>query len=134
MAELDVSGLLADADFSDDFSVIRNVQVVDATGIATAQPQTYSTYGVVGPASGAQLQLLPDEQRTEAAIRVITPFPLTPPTETTEADLVAWQGRFYRVTLLNPYTNWGNGFSDATCTLTDYTLPAPLPPDPSTTD
>lgn len=125
MANLDVTELLADPDMANDFVVVRTGVVMSASGEAIETPQQFYTYGVVGPASGQTLQLLPDEARTTASIRVITPFRLVPATDTTEADMILWDQRYWRVTLLSPFNNWGEGFVDATCTLTSYTMPTP---------
>lgn len=132
MAELDVSQLINDADFADDIIVVRTAQMVDASGRVVEAPQQFFTYGSVSPASGQSLQLLPDEARTTATIQVITPFALQEATDTTEADMVQWRGRYYRVTLLSPFSNWGQGFTSATCTLTAFTLPTPDAPDTDT--
>lgn len=125
MALIDVSELMVDPDFADEIQIVRSIQSVDATGLAQRAQQTYDAIGVVQAGSGDQLELLPESQRTKSNMTVYTQFQLQEATDTTEADVVLWQGKSYRVMVTSQWTNWGGGYTQATCQLIDLLLSSP---------
>jgi hypothetical protein len=129
MALIDVNELLSDPDLSDTFQVMRSTLTVTQGGVSSVSSATYDAYGVVQPASGRELQLLPDSARTAGTIIVYTPFALQGVTDTTVPDIVIWDERNYRVTLTNPYTNYGAGYTQATCTLIELADETPDDPE-----
>lgn len=118
MAEIDVSDLLTDPDFVDTFDVIRRKETVVPGGRPTFDTTIFKdVVGSVQPASGRMLRQLPDAARVEGAIEVYTTFELAEQTKTTTADGLIWAGQQYIVTRLDPWQNFGNGYTHAVCTL-----------------
>jgi galactose-6-phosphate isomerase len=125
MPLLDVSEIIADADFSDDIVVIRSNRTVDAHGRTVDVPGSFNTYANVQPAPQSALQILPDNERVGSFISVVTPFRLIPLTDTTAPDQVQWSNRTYRVKMLRDWSTYGNGFVEAICELTSMTIDGP---------
>lgn len=124
MPDLDVTDLLADPDIAGSSIVItRAKRTVDtSSGRTVDAPYAISTYGSVQPASGAQLRQLPEEQRVEAHISVIVPVMLIPLSRTNAPDLISYHGQTYRVITANDYGDFGQGYWQAVCQLTDTVL------------
>jgi hypothetical protein len=87
-------------------------QTVDAPGY-------YYASGSVQPSPGRDLLQLPETERAGVFITVVTTFRLFPLTATTAPDQVVWQGKNYRVKHVNDWSEWGGGFVNAICELTD---------------
>lgn len=125
MALIDVSELLTDPDFVDDITVLRSVRSVNDVGRAVDTPGAYYTYGCVQPAKEVQLLQIPDLERAGSYISVVTPFRLLALTETTAPDQVVWNGKYYQVSVVRDWTNYGEGFVEAICQLTDLVTDGP---------
>jgi hypothetical protein len=125
MALIDTSELMSDPDFIDSFTVTRQQQTIDQHGRTVGSAILTTAYGSLQAASGRAMEMLPDTVRISGAIEIYTKFRLEGPSETTQADLINWQGSIYIVQNVQPWTNWGNGFVHATCTLYDLLAPAP---------
>jgi galactose-6-phosphate isomerase len=125
MALIDVSEILSDPDFVDDFNVIRNSRTVDMHGRTIDTDGVYLTYGSVQPAKEVQLRQLPELERVGSFISVVTPFRLFALTDTTAPDQITWNGRSYRVKIVRDWTNYGQGFVEAICELTSFTTDGP---------
>ncbi len=127
MPLLDVTELLYDPDFAQDFVVVRFIRSVSQQGLTVDSPGLFQSYGVILPLSGAQLAMLPEAERTGSYITVITPFALYALTDTTAPDHVQWHGRDYLVRTVNDWTDWGQGFTSAVCQLTGAMTPNAMP-------
>lgn len=129
MALIDISELLSDPDFADDFTVIRSTRQVGDDGRTTDSPTYYYTYGVVQPGErlrdGSGLSQMTDLERAGRDIHIVTPFRLLPLTHTTAPDQVVWNGQNYRVLHTADWTNYGQGFVTAKCELIDTALDGP---------
>lgn len=116
MALLDVSELLTDPDFADEFPVKRRSQVTGNNGRVSIDEKDLEGVGVICAASPSDLRRLPEDQRTDRAISVVTQFRLRASAPDYQPDLVGWQGDFYVVSDIQPYTHFGSGFVQAICT------------------
>jgi hypothetical protein len=126
MASIDVSFVLDDPQFADQFQVLRNQQIVDQHGrTQVAGSASPVITGVVQPGSGATLRLLPDLANVAAALEIWTRFRLQTASDTTEADVVVWKNRSYRVVALQDFTNYGGGYVHAVCEMIEVKQPAP---------
>jgi hypothetical protein len=86
------------------YVVTRRTPVAHVKG--RAQPPTTAAINVdacVQPASGRQLQRLPDGMRDSEAIALWCEVELKTKTTTTLPDLIAYRGASYEVQLVKPY-------------------------------
>lgn len=122
MPDLDVTDLLADTDIAGEEIIITRAKRTVVKGMTVDAPYTIVTYGSIQPASGQQLQQLPEDQRTTASISVIVPVMLIPLSQSNAPDLVQYDGQNYRVVAANSYGHFGQGFWQGTCQLVDTVL------------
>lgn len=117
MATVDPSELLSDPDLIDTFIVTRKQQTLDEHGRTwTSGGVSKRIFGVVVPASGRTLNIMPDLTSVQGVIEVWTKFRLEVASDTTQPDMITWQGRDYIVNVVQPYTNFGTGFVHAVAT------------------
>jgi galactose-6-phosphate isomerase len=121
MATIDLSDIVDDVDFDMEFRVVQAIEIVGSNGRATFTNKTIKTHGSVQPATPRGLQLLPDSVRVEGALTIYTRYPLRINDGVRAADTVLWEGRRYVVSNVQPWSQWGRGFINATCTLHDLT-------------
>lgn len=113
MALLDVTEILTDPDFADDFPVKRRAESVGQNGRSELQVRDMKGVGVICAASPSDLERLPEDQRMRRTISIVTQFRLQGPSPGYQADLVGWQGDFFVIVDIQPYTNYGAGFVQA---------------------
>lgn len=122
MADIDVSELLLDPDFVDSFSVVRTSFTVNSDGISQRTEQVLpDIIGAVQPASGRTLMTLAEASRVEGVYEVYTKYALRGPLEGQEADRIIWKGKRMIVTRSNDFTNYGDGYTYAVCTVEGVT-------------
>lgn len=119
MALIDVSELLVDPDFVDDFTVIRAVESVGDNGRATFSPSSSTAIGCVQPSAPSSLRLLPETTRVEGAIDIWTKTHLQVNDGKRAADTVIWNKRSYLVANTRDWSQYGEGYINATCILQD---------------
>jgi hypothetical protein len=119
MARIDVDDIIEDPDFEDDdFEVIRSVETVGTDGRALFLVQApFASAGVVQPAAGRSLMMLPEGARIQGSIDIWTKEPLRMNDGTYAADVICWHGRSYVVSNVEDFLNYGAGYVRATCTL-----------------
>ena len=92
------------------FSVSRIVYTRTPSG-TTAQTASASVLGTIHPAAAEELQLLPEEERSETAIVIHTDFALSTGEDRgktfTAPDRVAWNGNTYRVVSVRDWSMFG---------------------------
>lgn len=113
MANLDVSDLILDPDFSQPIIVQRNRITVSDQGLGVSTPTQVQVIATVVPASSLDLNRLADADLLKGKIRIFVQFPLIAGDDTNTADIVFWNGRQYTVSAVDDYTNFGVGFVDA---------------------
>ena len=110
MANISVVELLSDPDFVDPCTVLRQVEVVGADGIATYQTQSIPILASIQSAGGDDLLMTQDFARTQGTYEVITTFPLATATDTTSADTVLWRNSEFTVISIGRFGNFaGSG-------------------------
>ncbi len=117
MANLDVSDILLDPDFSQAVIIQRAAQTVTDQGLTATSADRAQITAVIVPAGSLDLSRGADAEMLKGKIHVYTQFPLTAGDETVGADVVFWQGRRYTVSAVDDYTQFGVGFVDATADL-----------------
>ena len=119
MALIDITELLDDPDFADAFFLMRQTQTVDSNGLAHNAETATPCEGACFPGSGNKLIRTRDGDRVEADITIVTRTILHDGRGAVPADSVEWMGQRYVVTYVEDYANWGGGFVQAHCNLTD---------------
>lgn len=121
MPLIDVTDVLSDPDFVDDFTVIRSTRTVDQHGHAIDLPGQFYTFGSIQPTNGNTLMLLPEAERVGSFITIYTMFPLISLSDTTAPDRIIWHNKTYQVKMLNDWTDYGQGWVRAICELINMT-------------
>ncbi|HTB46472.1 MAG TPA: hypothetical protein VK741_22820 [Acetobacteraceae bacterium] len=129
MANLSVVELLSDPDFVDPCTVLRQVEVIGADGIATYQTQSIPILASLQAATGDELEMTADAARTSGTYEVITTFPLATATDTSAADTVLWRGCEYVVISIGRFGNFAGNAGHYEGLMTLKTIsPAAGPP------
>lgn len=132
MPLLDVSDAF-DYTFLDTIAVFRRLETVSSKGRDTTTDTAYwNVNAVVCPASGSDLERLPDYEVSKKYISVVTNFRLqmdsTGPNGTKyKPDIVKWADDHFIVETLDDASRYGLGFVEAICSSTDYQDPPPTP-------
>lgn len=120
MPLLDVAFLTSDPDFATTFDVIRATKTVGNDGRAKLVQETIEgVIGSVQPASGLDLQRLPEGSNLRGSVAVWTEYRLTDGdrSETLAADQVDWNGHLYTVMTVEDFSQFGSGHIKAICVL-----------------
>lgn len=104
---LDVSDVLNDPDFRQDFTVTRSVETVNLKGRGETSSEIIPASGCIVPATPRQLERLPEAERSSEIMAIYSNVQLTPGSETLAPDQVTWRGRNYRVVSLDDYADYG---------------------------
>ena len=116
MALIDVSDILCDPDFADRGIVCeRNIQTIGEDGMAHNETKRIKFTGVVTPDTGDLLERLDEGERVKGRITIHSQVPLRDGAEGGSADIVIWKGKRYTVSRISDLTNFGRGFTRASC-------------------
>lgn len=113
MAQIDVTELLLDPDFVDPVQVLRITTVVNDFGeneLTEAAP--IDTVASVQPASGKQIQRLPEALRIADVRAFYIMLEIIQDSTSAYPDVIVWQGQRYQVQLQNPWLNFGQGWNE----------------------
>jgi galactose-6-phosphate isomerase len=116
MADLDVSFLLDDSLFVDEFQLFKRQASVnqDGEGIMPDGKAVNCT-GSVQPASQRDIERLPEALRNHEAIRIYTREVLSADEQGRYADVVVWRGSRWQVKAVDDWSNYGDGYVKAIC-------------------
>ncbi|NIF20264.1 head-tail adaptor [Candidatus Pantoea multigeneris] len=121
MPDLDVSDVLFDPDFCNtSLKVTRRTMTVDADGNGHNALVTAPFSGVVTVDKSLESRRMESGQVVHGAILIVTAERLTQGQTGHDADIVNYQGRDYRVSFVDPYTEYGAGFVQAHCELMPF--------------
>jgi hypothetical protein len=116
---LDVSDLLLDPDFSEELTIQRRADTVGDNG-RTSKGSIQIVprpYGVVLPKDtwigGNELERQPEGQFRGAALTVHSQFRFRSTAQGFQPDILIWNGDPYVCTLVNNYSHYGQGFTEA---------------------
>ena len=110
MALVDVSFLCHDPDFADAGELITRVMTVNEWGEGELVEHVQAITASFQPATGEDLERLPEAAHFSDAIVVYYAGELSPEREDGYADVVKWRGRRYQVKSAKPYGNYGVGY------------------------
>lgn len=116
MAGLDVSFVVEDPLFADEFTVIHKTQVMGADGRVKIVERQEKAIGTITMASGDDLDRLPDGAQQHGSITINTKMRLTDGHGKEDADEVIAFGHRYIVGGVEDYSHFGYGFVIAHCT------------------
>lgn len=125
MPQLDVTDLLFDQDLADTFSVQRRQQAVNSWGETTTSVTVFEDLsGAVYPTGNNSLVKQAAFETQAETITVVTTFRLRGVSQDSSQqaflpDLVLWQGNQYLVSMVNDYSQYGQGFIQAECASTN---------------
>jgi len=111
----DVSDVLLDPDFCQEFTVTRATETVGTDGRTVASNASILCCGVITPATAEQLERVPEADRSSEIIAVYTSTPLTSGSSTLLPDVVDWKSGTYRVVDVMDWTDYGVGYCVALC-------------------
>lgn len=121
MPTLDVTDVLLSPEFLDTSLVAkRSEQTVDEDGFAINVATQTPFGGVVTVDRSLEARRMQAGQVISGAILIVTTYRLTSGNTGLDADIVAYRGRDYRVTFVDPYTAYGAGFVQAHCELLPF--------------
>ena len=122
MPLIDVTDVLSDLDIAcQSFSVVRRTETVNTHGEALQSEQILGPFvGAVQPVGDQSLVREEAYTTSKSAISVWTTFRLYDASRsvggvTYQPDLVLWDGEYYLVRALNPWSDFGAGFVQADC-------------------
>ncbi len=124
-AFLDVSDILVDPEIACSFVVYRRAEDVGQNGRAGIGSKPFNALGVVTVAHGNDLLRLPEEQRMDRHITIVTRTMLQGPSEGVQPDAIGWAGSYYVVKTIDPYPQYGAGFIQAIAGSMDNMDPPP---------
>jgi len=117
---LDPSTILLDPMLADTFTVLTRVETVNDYGESVQETTpTAGVVGVVVPASPDDLQRLDDLERGQRAIKIFTRYRLNGPSTARQPDLIVWRGDNFVVKTLDPFSNFGAGWTEVLATSID---------------
>jgi len=120
MADLDVSDVLDDPDFSDPIIITRKTQEVANSGFEFNPATTkLNIYGVVTVGSMLPMQRAADSELAKKVITVHTRTTLYAVQAGFEPDIVTWNGNNYVVKKPNNWSHFGQGFTANECEMID---------------
>lgn len=120
MPLISVDELMFDPDFvTESLRLYTTIEIVGVNGRNTITRSMQPIVGVVTPTSAQDLVRLPEGSTSGGSITVTTAYPLTSgdPAQAKPADQISWKGDLYVVTRLDDYSEFGQGFISALCTL-----------------
>jgi hypothetical protein len=118
MANIDVSELLTDPDFTSSASLIRRLRAVNDYGenvLTESVPETITV--VIQPGKGADLERLPESARLHEVISVWYKGVLNCEAQSGYSDVLIWRGLRFQVMACESFLNYGLGYTKALCVL-----------------
>ena len=110
MNPLDVSRVVKNPALQQSFTIQRNTYAFANEGEWTLQgTENIGAKGVVTPSSAKdRTEFLPEGQREVAAITIYSPVAINNADgNSTEADVIIWNGNYYRVQFSKPWASYG---------------------------
>lgn len=111
MAGIDVSELMSDPDFIDNFQIVRRSATVNGFGENVITENTIQANGSIQSGNGDTLKRLPDGVQLSDVVTIFSNFPIYAERPNNYADLIIICGERYQVELVTPWRNWGAGYN-----------------------
>lgn len=114
MANVDVTDLLSDPEFTDSMSIVHRVSTVDSYGQNSLAETTVVTIGSIQPISGKALQRLPEALRVANLRTFWVKGEIISDGTAQYPDILVFAGKRYQVQNTNDWTNFGGGWTEGT--------------------
>lgn len=115
MAQIDVTELFTDPDFTDPMVVITRVPSVDYLGQNSIIESALQTVGSIQPASGHALNRIPEALRSADMKNFWFKGEIIATAPGKYTSILVFKGRRYQVKNVFDWTNWGQGWSEGLC-------------------
>lgn len=115
MAQIDVSALLSDPDFTDSIQVLTRVPVVDSFGQNSITESTLNTIGSVQPASGKALLRIPEAAREANMSNFWFKGTIVSFAPGLYTSILVFRGMRFQVKNIFDWSNWGAGWTEGLC-------------------
>jgi hypothetical protein len=116
MALIDVSDLLNDPDFVNEFTVVRRTSTVNDFGENIIGDTNICAIGSIQAGNGDTLRRLPEAARKENAITVYTKTELKADNNSNGySDIIVWKNQRFQVLVISPWGNYGAGWYQCDC-------------------
>lgn len=115
MAQIDVSDILSDPEFSDTITVVKRASSVNGFGENQITETNIDTIGCVQPASGRVIQRLPEALRVANVSSFWVRAELVPADAGAYPCVLIFNGQRFQVQSVLDWTNFGPGWSEGTC-------------------
>lgn len=106
-------------------TINRRQEVVDQHGEVTTILTVYNSFGVVTAGPNNSLMMDAEQQHMPKSISVVTPFKLRGPAPGYQPDIITWQGDNFKITKIEDYTPYGEGWVQAEAESFDWVDKAP---------
>lgn len=116
MALIDTSILLSDPDFINPVIIVTRSVSVNSFGENVITETSVSTFGSVQPASGKQIQRLPEALRVANMSSFWIKGNISAGAPGKYPDILIFNGVRYQVNSILDYSNYGEGYAEGTCT------------------
>lgn len=117
MPDIDVSDLITDPDFADEFVVTRQVQTVGANGRTVVTTESIPMVGVIHTGVQNEFGQTPEYINAQKSITVICLDRIYDPVTGHSPDIITWEEDSYLVKKAYNWSRQGQGFWVAECDL-----------------
>jgi galactose-6-phosphate isomerase len=115
MADIDVTEILFDPDFSDEICLIDRVPTVDGFGRNILTEVKFDTVGCIQPASGKVIQRLPEDLRVANMSSFWLHAKIIATAPGKYSSVLVFRGTRYLVQTVFDWSNFGEGFTEGIC-------------------
>jgi hypothetical protein len=115
MAQIDVSALLSDPDFTDNIQVLTRVPAIDNFGENTITESTLNTIGSVQPATGKALSRIPEAAREANMSNFWFKGEIVSFAPGLYTSVLVFRGHRFQVKNIFDWSNWGAGWTEGLC-------------------
>jgi len=115
MANIDVSELLLDPDFTNPMSLIHRTTSVSSTGKNQLVESSIATVGSIQPASQKDIMRLPEAMRVRDLRGFWVKAPILADGTSQYPDIILFAGRRFQIISTEQWNNYGSGWNKGVC-------------------
>lgn len=113
MPTIDMSDIVNDPDFAQDWTVMRTTGRFAEGGYVASAPCSLAFYGIIQPASAEDMQQVPEADRITGAMSFISEQRMYTTRKASEcktsglSDTITWNGQPYKIVSVEPWKDFG---------------------------
>lgn len=115
MADIDVSDLLLDPDFTDPLTLIHRTSTVSSLGKNTLVETRVDTYGSVQPISGKDMVRVPEALKMSDIRTFFIKAEILSDGASQYPDIIEFFSQRYQIISVEPWLNFGEGWNKGLC-------------------